>query len=64
MTEDLDKDGDIDIAVAGKTGVHFLENLKIDRVPKEQREREILINKDWPFPNEGQDIQQENKPNP
>jgi hypothetical protein len=62
VTEDLDKDGDIDIAVAGKTGVHFLENLKIDKVPKEQREREILINKDWPFPNEGQDIQQETNP--
>ncbi len=62
VTEDLDKDGDIDIAVAGKTGVHFLENLRIDKVPKEQREREILINKDWPFPNEGQDIQQENNP--
>ena len=64
VTEDLDKDGDIDIAVAGKTGVHFLENLKIDKVSKDQREREILINKDWPFPNEGQDIQQENNPKP
>jgi len=62
VTEDLDKDGDIDIAVAGKTGVHFLENLRIDKVPKEQREREILINKDWPFPNEGQVVQQENSP--
>jgi hypothetical protein len=62
VTEDLDKDGDIDIAVAGKTGVHFLENLRIDKVPKEQREREILINKDWPFPNEGQVVQQENGP--
>jgi FG-GAP-like repeat len=64
VTEDLDKDGDIDIAVAGKTGVHFLENLRIDKVPKEQREREILINKDWPFPNEGQVVQQENGPKP
>ena len=62
VTEDLDKDGDIDIAVAGKTGVHFIENLRIDKVPKEQREREILINKDWPFPNEGQVVQQENGP--
>jgi FG-GAP-like repeat/FG-GAP repeat len=62
VTEDLDKDGDIDIAVAGKTGVHFLENLRIDKVPKEQREREILLNKDWPFPNEGQVVQQENGP--
>jgi hypothetical protein len=47
---DLDKDGDIDIASAGKTGVHFFENLMIDRVPKEQREKELLLNKDWPFP--------------
>ena len=62
VTEDLDKDGDIDIAVAGKTGVHFLENLKVDKVPADQREREILINKDWPFPNEGQTVQQENAP--
>jgi hypothetical protein len=62
VTEDLDKDGDIDIAVAGKSGVHFLENLKIDKVSKEQREKEILINKDWPFPNEGPAVQQENGP--
>ncbi len=62
VTEDLDKDGDIDIAVAGKTGVHFLENLKVDNVPKEQREREILLNKDWPFPNEGPLIPQETAP--
>lgn len=64
VTEDLDKDGDIDIAVAGKTGVHFLENLRIDKVPKEQREREILLDKNWPFPNEGQVVQQENGPKP
>ena len=50
---DCDGDGDVDIAVAGKTGVHFLENLMIDRVPKEQREKEILLDKNWPFPGEG-----------
>ena len=27
IVEDLDGDGDIDIATAGKTGVHFFENL-------------------------------------
>ncbi len=62
VAEDLDKDGDIDIAVAGKTGVHFLENLKINNVPKEQREKEILLNKDWPFPGEGQEVPQEDGP--
>jgi hypothetical protein len=51
--EDLDGDGDIDIATAGKTGVHFFENLKIDLVPKAQREQELLLDKKWPFPGEG-----------
>jgi hypothetical protein len=53
VVEDLDGDGDIDIATAGKTGVHFFENLKIDRVPRAQRENELLLDKNWPFPGEG-----------
>lgn len=53
VVQDLDGDGDLDIAVAGKTGVHFLENLKIDRLPKAQRENQLLLDKHWPFPNEG-----------
>jgi hypothetical protein len=53
IAQDLDGDGDLDIAVAGKTGVHFLENLKVNKVPKPQREREVLLDKNWPFPNEG-----------
>ena len=44
------------------TGVHFFENLKVNNIPKEQREREILLNKDWPFPGEGQEVPQENGP--
>ena len=52
VTEDLDKDGDIDLATAGKTGVHFFENLKIDHVPAEQREKELLLDKNWPSPGE------------
>jgi hypothetical protein len=48
--------------VAGKTGVHFLENLKVDRVPKEQREKEILLDKSWPFAAEGQEMKQEAPP--
>ena len=57
IVEDLDGDGDLDIATAGKTGVHFFENLKVNRVPKKQREQELLLNsKDWPFPGEGANV--------
>ncbi len=62
VTEDLDKDGDMDIAVAGKTGVHFIENLKVNKVSPEQREKEILIEKNWPFPGEGPVVVQEDLP--
>jgi hypothetical protein len=64
VTEDLDKDGDIDIVVAGKTGVHFLENLQVNKVPKEQREKELLLEKNWPFPGEGPEVKQEEAPKP
>ena len=53
VTKDLDGDGDIDIATAGKTGVHFFENLKVNDVPNEQRENDLILDKKWPFPNEG-----------
>jgi len=53
VTEDLDGDGDLDIAVAGKTGVHLLENLKVSDVAPAQREKEILLDKQWPFEGEG-----------
>ena len=54
LVADLDGDGDIDLATAGKTGVHFFENLKINQVPKAQREKELLLdNQTWPFPGEG-----------
>jgi hypothetical protein len=57
IVEDFDGDGDQDIAVAGKTGVYLFENLKMDRVPKSQRETGLLLNtKDWPFPGEGQQV--------
>ncbi len=62
VVEDLDGDGDMDIVTAGKTGVHFLENLTVDKVSKEQREKEILVNKDWPFPGEGPVVKQEEEP--
>jgi len=53
VVADLDGDGDVDIATAGKTGVHFFENLKINNVPRAQREQELLLDKNWPFPGEG-----------
>jgi hypothetical protein len=56
VTEDLDGDGDVDIAVAGKTGVHLLENLKVDKVPRAQRERETLTYKEWPYKGEGTEL--------
>jgi hypothetical protein len=62
IAEDLDKDGDIDIAVAGKLGVHFLENLKNTKVPKETREAQQPLERKWPFPNEGQEVPQEDGP--
>jgi hypothetical protein len=64
VVEDLDGDGDIDLATAGKTGVHFFENLKIDRVPKATRENDLLLDKNWPFPGEGTIVKQENGPPP
>ena len=62
VVADLDGDGDVDIATAGKTGVHFFENLRIDLVPREQREKEILLDTNWPFPGEGPVVQQEDEP--
>ena len=59
---DLDGDGDIDLATAGKTGVHFFENLRINKVAKEQREKEILLDHNWPFPGEGSESEWQRAP--
>jgi hypothetical protein len=65
LTADFDKDGDLDIAVAGKSGVHFLENLHINKVPKATREsQQWPLDKKWPFPGEGQEVPQEDGPKP
>jgi hypothetical protein len=64
IAADLDKDGDIDIASAGKLGVHVLENLKINNVPKTVREEMQPLNRQWPFPGEGQEVPQEDGPKP
>jgi FG-GAP-like repeat len=61
---DLDKDGDIDIATAGKLGVHFLENLRINNVPKATREAQQPLDRNWPFPGEGKEVPQEDGPKP
>lgn len=62
IVQDLDGDGDLDIAAAGKTGVHFLESLTVDKVPASQRETELLLDKNWPFPGEGTEFRPEAKP--
>lgn len=52
IVADIDGDGDQDIIVAGKTGLHWLENLRVDHVPARAREQELWLNVDWPFAGE------------
>ncbi len=59
---DFDHDGDIDIATAGKLGVHVLENLKVDHTPKDVREATQPIDRAWPFPGEGKEVPQDDLP--
>jgi hypothetical protein len=61
---DFDHDGDIDLASAGKLGVHFLENLNVTKVPKPTREAQQPIERRWPFPGEGKEVAQEEAPAP
>ncbi|HWZ01243.1 MAG TPA: VCBS repeat-containing protein, partial [Edaphobacter sp.] len=64
IAADFDHDGDMDLASAGKLGVHFLENLKVDKVPKSVREETQPLNRKWPFPGEGEEVPQEDGPTP
>lgn len=64
IAADLDHDGDLDLATAGKLGVHVLENLRINTVGKAVREATQPLNRDWPFPGEGKEIPQEDAPPP
>lgn len=59
---DFDGDGDMDFATAGKTGVHYFENLTINHIPRATREKELYLNQNWPFPGEGKTVQQEDGP--
>jgi hypothetical protein len=62
VAADFDHDGDIDLASAGKLGVHVFENLKVNNVPKEVREEMQPFNRKWPFPGEGKEVEQEDGP--
>lgn len=62
VAADFDHDGDMDFATAGKLGVHVFENLKIDHVSKAVREETQPLNRDWPFPGEGKEVEQEEGP--
>ncbi len=64
IAADLDRDGDMDLASAGKLGVHVLENLQITTVPKPVREQTQPLNRNWPFPGEGKTVEQEDGPTP
>lgn len=52
IVNDIDGDGDKDILVAGKTGVHWLENLRVNNVPARIREQQLWLNVNWPFAGE------------
>lgn len=62
LAADLDHDGDIDLVTSGKSGVHFMENLKVSHVAKSTREEQQVVERKWPFEGEGEYVEQENGP--
>ena len=49
VVTDMDSDGDRDIVTAGKSGQFWFENFQVNNVPGEEREKDLLLNTDWPF---------------
>ena len=62
VSGDFDHDGDMDLATAGKLGVHFLENLQVNKVPKAVREEMQPLERSWPFAGEGKEVPQDEQP--
>ena len=62
LVQDLDGDGDVDLATAGKTGVHSFEVSNPTGTPKSTREKNLILEDNWPFEGEGDTVQQENGP--
>lgn len=67
VATDLDGDGDIDLATAGKSGLTFFENLRVNKVPNAVRDKDLLLDKtlvpqQWPIPGEGKEVPQEDGP--
>jgi hypothetical protein len=46
---DFDNDGDADILTAGKSGQYWFENMSTNNIPRAEREKQSLYNRDWPF---------------
>jgi hypothetical protein len=40
--------------------VHSFENLTINAIPKTTREDQLFLDKDWPFPGEGEAVPWDN----
>ena len=49
VVADMDGDGDQDFVTAGKSGQYWFENLRIDDVPRERRDRELALETDRPI---------------
>ncbi len=62
VTEDMDGDGDPGHCDGGKDRRALLRESEDRPCRQEQREKEILLDKNWPFPGEGPVVRQEEEP--